>query len=161
MKRIFTVLLLALSYPAFSCSFAPMTQEFQITGEETALPEKPSFEVKSIKRGFYDGNDGSCSDAGMITLRNISKNSQDVGYKFAIVEGAFEDSLFRDGPVTPSTFAEENEFTFIWFDGHSDEQEPFEVTVEITPVSKSGSTGEPARLVIAHPGVKKPWWKIW
>ncbi|WP_143731037.1 hypothetical protein [Microbulbifer sp. GL-2] len=161
MKRIFAVLLLAFSSPVFSCSFAPMTQEFEITGEEAEAPERPNFELKSIKRGFYDGNGGSCSDAGMITLKNISKNSRDVGYKFSIVEGAFEDTIFGDNPIVPSNFVEESEFTFIWFDGHTDEQEPFEITIEITPVSKSGSTGESARLIVAHPGVEKPWWKIW
>lgn len=137
-----------------------MTQKFEITGEKSETPGKPNFEVKGIKRGSYDGNHGSCSDAGMITFVNLSSDT-DIGYKFAIVEGTFEDTIFGDNPIVPSTFVNEGEFTFRWFDGHTDDQEPIEITVEITPVSKSGSTGEPARLVVSHPGVKKPWWKIW
>ena len=146
---------------SLACSFAQMTEEFKIEDVEAPVPAKPKFVVKNIKRGFYDGNGGSCSDAGSIALEVTHTGADNVGYIFKIAEGSFEDKIFHDVPVTPSKFAEDNVFTFIWFDGHSDEQEPIDMVVEITPVSKSGGKGEPEYLQVSHPGIKRPWWKLW
>lgn len=161
MKYFLLLIIFMFSPHSLACSFAPMIDEFKIEDVEAPVPAKPTFVVKSINRGFYDGNHGSCSDAGSISLEVSDTKPDNVGYLFKIVEGSFEDRIFYDVPVTPSEFAERNQFTFIWFDGHSDEQEPIDIVVEITPVSKSGAKGEPAYLHVVHPGTKKPWWKFW
>ncbi|WP_299009747.1 hypothetical protein [uncultured Shewanella sp.] len=123
---------------------------------------KPDFVVKSIRRGSDDGNFASISDAGILTLQLNRLPSQKQGYIFEIVEGKFEDKLFYETPVTPSEFAEnEGSFSFIWLDGHSDEQEPFKIKIKIVGVSISGDKSDPQYLEVSHAGIKKPWWKLW
>ena len=57
----------------------------------------------------------------------------------------------------------ENEklFSFLWLDGSNEEQEPIDITVQIIAVSLSGNKSEPQLLTITHPGIQKPWWKVW
>ena len=74
---------------------------------------------------------------------------------FKIIEGKFEDQLFYESPVVPSKFMEnEKLFSFLWFDGSNEEQEPINITVQIIAVSRSGNKSEPQLLTITHPGIK-------
>lgn len=161
MKSLLFIIAFTLTSHSLACSFALMIEEFKLEDVEAPVPAKPEFIVKNIKRGSYDGDGGSCSDAGALTFKAHNGSASEVGYLFKIIEGSFEDEIFYDTPITPSKFAEKGVFTFIWFDGHSDEQKPIDMVVEVTPVSKAGEKGEPAYLEVTHPGVKKPWWKLW
>jgi hypothetical protein len=161
MKLPLVIFGLLISSNTFACSFAPTTEEFVLDNSDAPAPSTPIFVVKSINRGFDDGDGGSCSDAGILTLKIASPIEANVGYIFEISEGTFDDKIFYDAPIKSSEFAKEGTFTFIWLDGESDSQEPINITVEITPVAKSGAKGKPAHLKITHPGVKKPWWKFW
>tara|TARA_B100000929_G_C15297931_1_gene349308 strand:- start:110 stop:598 length:489 start_codon:yes stop_codon:yes gene_type:complete len=149
-------------FKASACSLAPMLNQFDIQPNEIAeQASKPSFTVSGIHRGTDDGNHGSCSDAGVITLK-LQKAYPNQGYIFEIVDGEFEDLLFNNFPVTPSEFVEDKSiFSFIWFDGSSIEQEPFSIKVKIIAVSRTGNKSTPQYLTIAHAGVKKPWWRLW
>ncbi|MDO6613311.1 hypothetical protein Q4601_18000 [Shewanella sp. 1_MG-2023] len=147
---------------SFAGSFAQMLTGFESNSEEKVDAVKPNFIVQSIRRGTDDGNFASTSDAGLVTLQLTSLPENPQGYTFEIVEGKFEDQLFTGEPVTPAkNVRDKREFTFIWLDGSSQEQEPFNVKVKITGISDSGSESEPQYLVLSHPGVKKSWWKIW
>ncbi|WP_153916572.1 hypothetical protein [Shewanella sp. TC10] len=147
---------------SFAGSFAQMLTGFEKNSEEKVDAVKPNFIVQSIRRGTDDGNFASTSDAGLVTLQLTRLPEKPQGYTFEIVEGKFEDQLFTGEPVTPAkNVRDKREFTFIWLDGRSQEQEPFNVKVKITGISASGSESEPQYLVLSHPGVKKSWWKIW
>jgi len=140
----------------------PTKMAFEPSSTEEIQPIKPTFVVNHIGRGEDDGNHGSCSDAGMISLKLNEKPPLKQGYIFEIVEGEFEDSLFDGTPVIINDLIEnKSTYSFIWFDGNSDEQEPINIKVKIIAVSNSGHKSTPQYVVIKHPGIKKPWWKIW
>lgn len=161
MRRIFALIIL-LNTNALACSFAPSLISFEQSSEQNIEPIKPSFKVLNISRGEDDGNHGSCSDAGHIALQLESLPKVEQGYRFEIIEGEFEDNLFLDIPVVPSSYVEDKRnYYFTWFDGSSNEQEPFDITVKVIAVSKSGKESEAQLLRITHPGVNKPWWKFW
>lgn len=162
MHKLIGLLLFSLSINSLACSFMPTKEVFKTSAVEKVEPNIPSFELSHIGRGEDDGNHGSCSDAGVIslTLKKIPLNEQ--GYIFEIVEGSFEDTLFDSAPVIINDLIEDKStYSFIWFDGNSDEQEPINIKVKITAVSKSGHQSAPQYVDIKHPGIKKPWWKIW
>ena len=161
----FLLLLLLLNILAFevtACSFAPAFDDFVISENSSDEVTKPTFKVDSIHRGTDDGNHGSCSDTGFINLKLETLPSHEQGYIFKIIEGKFEDQLFYESPVVPSKFMEnEKLFSFLWFDESNEEQESINITVQIIAVSRSGNKSEPQLLTITHPGIKKPWWKVW
>jgi|TARA_B110000211_G_scaffold158508_1_gene179461 hypothetical protein len=162
MSRFLFLLLNILAFKAAACSFAPAFDEFVISENSSDKVTTPTFRVDSIHRGTDDGNHGSCSDAGFINLKLEALPSHEQGYIFKIVEGKFEDQLFYESPVVPSKFMEnEKLFSFLWLDGSNKEQEPINITVQIIAVSRSGNKSEPQRLKITHPGIQKPWWKVW
>ncbi|GIU53524.1 hypothetical protein [Shewanella sp. KT0246] len=161
MKNLLFILIL---FPclSFAGSFIPLLDDFEPTYEVEIKAVKPNFVVDSIRRGTDDGNYASTSDAGIITFRLTNLPKQVQGYIFEIVEGDFEDRLFIGNPVTPSKYVKDkSEFTFIWLDGSSEEQEAFKVKVKITAVSISGNKSESQYLTVSHAGVQKPWWKFW
>ncbi|MCV6620423.1 MAG: hypothetical protein OIF51_01565 [Cellvibrionaceae bacterium] len=157
------LLLLSLSSSySLACSFAQMLQDFEVKEGIGKPPQKPGFIVHKIHRGTDDGEFSSCSDAGIITLKLSAPQTESVGYIFEIVEGEFEDQLFLGNPVeATSRFKKDGLYKFIWLDGSSVEQEPINITVKIEAVTTTGQRSEPQLLNVLHPGVKKPWWKIW
>ena len=117
----------------------PTKMAFEPSSTEKIQPIKPTFVVNHIGRGEDDGNHGSCSDAGVISLKSNETLPLKQGYIFEIVEGEFEDSLFDETPVIINDLIEDKRtYSFIWFDGNSDEQEPFNIKVKIIAVSNSG-----------------------
>ena len=162
MSRILFLVLSLLAFKSGACSFAPAFDEFVISQSTVVVASQPNFSVASIHRGTDDGNHGSCSDAGFIELKLKTTPTNEQGYIFKIVEGKFEDQLFNESPVVPSKFMDDNKlYSFLWLDGSNEEQEPINITVEIIAVSQSGDKSKPQLLKITHPGVKKPWWKVW
>ena len=160
--KILTFILSVFSACTLAGSFAPMTEEFFISSAENIDAIKPDFVIKSIERGFDDGNLASTSDAGIITLQLKSIPLVSQGYTFEIISGEFEDQLFPKYPITTTKYADNaGSFTFIWLDGSSNSQEPFSISIKISGVSASGAKSEPQFLTISHAGVKKPWWKLW
>jgi hypothetical protein len=147
---------------SYSGSFIQLLDTFVIDSKEIVVAEKPTFKVKKIRRGTDDGNSSSTSDAGILTLELKNTPTKKQGYIFEVVEGDFEDRLFTGEAVIPSEYVEnENDFSFIWLDGSSYEQEAFKINVKIIGVSASGAKSEPQFLTVKHEGIKKPWWRIW
>ena len=162
MSRILLLVLSLLAFKSGACSFAPAFDDFVISQSTLVVASKPNFSVASIHRGTDDGNNGSCSDAGFIELKLGTTPINEQGYIFEIVKGEFEDQLFNESPVVPSKFMDDNKlYSFLWLDGSNEEQEAINITVKIIAVSQSGDLSEPQLLEITHPGVKKPWWKVW
>lgn len=160
MKQAITILIVVFSSPTWACSFARTTEPFEVDAPGSIEPRRTEFEVAEIVRGSDDGNPHSCSDAGVITLKALDPPSE-TGFIFEVVKGEFEDRLFTQEPITPADFKEPGEFTFIWLDGSSYEQEPFDIVVQVTPISRTGNVGQPTTLNVSHPGIKKPWWRFW
>lgn len=162
MYKLLVFLLLSISINTLACSFMPTKVAFETSTIEKVEPIIPAFELSHIGRGKYDGNHGSCSDAGVVSLKLKEMPSIEQGYIFEITEGTFEDTLFDTGPVIINDLIEDKStYSFIWFDGNSDEQEPINIKVKIIAVSRSGHQSAPQFIEIKHPGVKEPWWKLW
>ena len=120
----------------------------------------PSFTVTSIERG-RKGYSGSCAGAGILTIR-AERFQPDTGYIFSLAEGEMEDQLFYPSTIQKVPGSEEpGEYFFIWLDGNTEAQEPIDIVIKITAVSKDGGRSEPQYLKVQHPGVKKAWWKFW
>jgi hypothetical protein len=162
MNQILVLFLSLVSFNALACSMIPTSKYFEVTGNGTTESVKPVFEVEGVHRGTDDGNHGSCSDAGSIVLKLKNIPTIEQGYISELVEGTFEDTLFSDKAITLVDFLEEKDkYYFVWFDGNSEEQEAFDIKIKLTAVSESGINSEPQYLNVSHPGVQKPWWKVW
>jgi len=79
-----------------------MFERFETKKGSSPKPSKPDFELTNINRGSDDGSYASCSDAGMISLRLRTVDSNPVGYIFEVVEGTTEDEIFYPEPIKPS-----------------------------------------------------------
>jgi len=162
MKYCITLLLLLSSYSQ-ACSYGRSFSDFIVTNEKSLSPNQPNLSVHEIVRGKAGGGIGSCGDAGFVILKMNNDTGDSVGYIFELHEGEFEDDLFMEkNPIIPAShFLDEGLFHFIWLDGRSDDQEPFNIVVKIVAMSKSGQLSEPQFLTVNHQGTKSPWWKIW
>ena len=155
MKQIATIFItLFLTETLMACSFGPMFNSFieNPSYRSEIKPSTPIFEIKGIKRGYEDGNGGSCSDAGMISLAPkeiANKVGATVAYVFKLIEGDFEDDLFPQNPIFSNTGGN---FTFIWLDGSNEHQEPIDIKIEIRAVNPKGIRSEPQYLHITDPG---------
>ncbi|WP_441002449.1 hypothetical protein [Pseudocolwellia agarivorans] len=162
MGKLLILCLNLIVFNSFACSFAPVFDEFITTDVALIKASSPRFSLESIHRGTDDGNHGSCSDLGIIKLKIDTIPVHEQGYIFKIVKGRFEDQLFLDSPVVLSKFIQNKQlYSFMWFDGSNEVQEPINITIQITAVSLSGDKSEPQVLNISHPGTSKPWWKVW
>lgn len=152
-------LLLFMPHHSYACSFSEGYTSFYAAPQLTLRskpPEKPNLEVSYIKRGFDDGDGGSCSDAGIIILRVLDDNPKfATGYKFEVVDGSFEDSLFPESFITqPTRPLVHGDFMFVWFDGPRNIQESIDLRVKATAMNLQGIESEPFVFQIYHPGGK-------
>ena len=162
MNRVLVLILSLFSFETLACSMMPTSKYFEVTGQGTTEPVTPAFELDRVQRGTDDGNHGSCSDAGTIILKLKNMPNIEQGYIFELVDSTFEDILFSNKAITLADFlVDKDKYYFVWFDGNSEEQEAFDITIKITAVSRSGVKSDPQYLKVAHPGVEKPWWKFW
>jgi len=154
--KIIVFILSLLSFNVLGCSFNRDFVDFIVSQEKHVEASKPNFTVASIHRGTDDGNGGSCSDAGIINLKIKGDFLKEQGYIFEIVQGVFEGNPFSKQAIFPDKLWHNKRlFRFIWFDGNSIKQEPFNIMVKIVAVSISGHKSEPQLLEIKHLGVKK------
>jgi hypothetical protein len=162
MYKLLIIPLLLISTNTWGCSFMPTKMAFKTSSIEKIEPIVPTFELNHRVRGEDDGNHGSCSDAGVISLKIKEISSIEQVYIFEIIEGTFEDTLFDTEPVIINDLIEDKStYSFIWFDGSYEEQEAINIKVKIIAVSRSGHQSDPQFIEIKHPGIKKPWWKLW
>jgi len=156
MKTLIVIILLILSNKINACSFVQMIEEFKVNNavKTKTIPTKPYFKFISIKRGSDDGNGGSCSDAGILSLEQINKPKLSTGYIFEIIEGIYKDKIFYSNPIVATQgFKEKGLYNFVWLD-KSRIKEPLEFKVKITAVSESGDKSEPQILQISQSEIK-------
>ena len=159
MKKIILVLLLLVTcLDAGACSFARGFEEFipkPSRKPNDRTPNAPVAKIVEIKRGFDDGNGGSCSDAGVISIQFEKINPVDsTGYKFKITSGIFNSHVFPSGSVMPSHFGQDNTMFFVWLDGSKNYQEPIDFTLEIIAVFANENESQPYYLDVVHAGGK-------
>jgi hypothetical protein len=134
---------------SYGCSLMRGYARFElgpVLRPSNVLLPAPAVSVVSIERGYNDGDSGSCADAGILVLK-VPSNAY--GYRFELVEGAFDDVVFPDYFVRPIGGGE---LRFVWLDGRRNYQEPIKVVVRVTAISSTGAVSEPSVLPIEHPG---------
>ncbi|MCW8108482.1 hypothetical protein OPS25_08240 [Alteromonas ponticola] len=157
MRYIFLALfLLVFSNQSLACSLALGYEPFRtsptyLSGKQ---PEAPVASVTSIQRGFDDGNGGSCSDAGIITIKVDGANSiGTTGYKFRVKNDDVFANIFPSEPVKISSYrAKDRELSFAWYDLGSTQNQTIDFVVQIVAVSHSGVESEPFDLLVSELG---------
>ncbi len=99
---------------------------------------------------------------GSIQLKLQTSAKIKQGYIFEIVKGKLRNANFNYyiKPVT-SLMKDNSIYELQWGDKNSNSQQPFDIMLKITAVSRSGVKSKPQFLRISHPGVRVPWWNIW
>jgi hypothetical protein len=145
-RMLLVVCAMMLARPVAACSLAPGYEAFQVrpAPEKSALIHPPSVSVENIRRG-HRGDSGLCADLGFLVLKVLNAR---LGYRFEIVEGKL-DGVFPEGFIQP---AAPGYLSFVWVDGNTDAQEPIQIVVKVTAMSKAGHLSEPLMLRIADPG---------
>ena len=145
--------------PTFACSFKLGYAPFELDNTRLPMtgkaPPDPTVLVKSIKRGFDDGNSGSCSDAGILTLEvDETGLDQRVGYHIEWKSGNFPAALLPDEIVAPIRLPEGGfGFYFVWGDfselGHG--EQPIDAELTVRSVSETGIEGASITVRIKDP----------
>jgi len=98
MKKFFLLLsLISIFTPAIACSFAPGYEPLRVSSayQSKFVPDKPYALISSVRRGFDDGNGGSCSDAGILTVKIDDSNpAHKTAYKFKVLDNELFSSIF-------------------------------------------------------------------
>ena len=154
MKRAWAVAVLLSTGPATALSCSPWQEEpFQV--EATAAGEPmptaaPAARVVEVSRGRKaQGREGTCSElASMsIAVRDDSPGRPFV-FSFERVAGGAPDDIFFPGLYAGQPNGDgEQVFHFHWPELEAPPK-PFEVSVRITPHSRSGAAGPSSVLVI-------------
>jgi hypothetical protein len=138
------------SLRADACEVAG-SREFTLDPADTAAAPGAVGDVTyTIERGKGPRSEGcgkssvsSCDDLGFVTLHfgsspDAATDPTAVGYRVRFVGGALPDDLsVSDAPLLAPT----GMIHLVWIDGASDDQEPIDFSLAITPVAKNGSEG--------------------
>lgn len=154
------LILLIISYQSIACSIAPVIEPFEFTEGSSTLPDTPSFKTINIVRG--EKRPGDSCEYAHITFQLNSEPKEATGYIFEIPEGNIRAISFPDYSVKRiRQRTKVGQYTFDLLDKYSIEQDPIDIIVKITAVSKTGLKSNPQFLKVRHPGVEKAWWKFW
>ena len=161
---------LALAADGFACSMisTPHVLDPQEQKLDRKAPERIEASLARIVRGrgpvaHEDGivSVTSCDDIGSVVLalkavpRDDRTPPDKIGYRILLVDGELPKGASLSEQATRD-LTDENELTFYWPDGATDEQEPLEFALAIVAVDLGGNESEPSAPVwIRHPGKKK------
>lgn len=153
MEKFFLLLILiSIFSPAIACSFAPGYEPLRVSSayQSNFVPDKPYALITSVRRGYDDGNGGSCSDAGILTIKIDDSNPANrTAYKFKVLDNEAFSSIFPSEPVMIAPLERESsEMYFVWFDLGETQGKEMDFTLEIIAVSPSGEESEPFQLVV-------------
>jgi hypothetical protein len=154
------VFIASISPASLACSFGagytvaqPPNWQYRREGGKEPLP--PSITILTLKRGFDDGNAGSCSDAGVLELEIRGFDSKEVwGLRFELVSGAFPDFVIPIEYVLPICEDERRIFRFAWLDLPRGQTHAslVDARIAVRQISYDGLESEPAYVNVAHPG---------
>jgi len=149
------ITVLLISFNSYACSLAPATQQFIIdTSLEKITAFEPSFYLANLSRGKKAKH--SCSGLASLSLKLKKPITNDQGYSFEKVKGTFDKIHFSGRPITLSKFMTDRDQNEYFFYYHEITNEPIDITLKITAISKSGHKSKPQFLKITHAGNKKP-----
>ena len=153
MKKFFLLLsLISIFNPAIACSFVPGYEPLRVTSayQSNFVPDKPYALISSVRRGLDDGNGGSCSDAGILTIKIDDSNpTHKTAYKFKVLDNELFSSIFPSEPVMISPLEiKTGEMFFVWFDLGETKGKKMNFTLEIVAVAPSGTESEPFELAV-------------
>lgn len=144
----------ASSAPALACSFIDNEEHvIDDTLEDEVAPSVPTLVDLSVTRGVGPTRAGfgsqmstSCDDLGWISLQLSAEDDlsapENLGFVFALDSGTLPFSLPTEA-VRPF----DGSFTFVWIDGATDEQEPFEATVTAHTMDEAGNLSAESLLL--------------
>lgn len=152
---------LGLATPAAACSLVgPEVLLVDTSLEDVQPPEAPEITAIEITRGRGPQPAGpgrsvstSCDDLGIVSLSITQPDGGpdpdgDVGYLLELAEGTLADGMSLPtepwlGPI----------LTLSWIDGATDDQEPFDALLAITPIDRAGNLGPTVTVELADDGV--------
>jgi hypothetical protein len=136
---------------ASACSLVRSYEPFRLpTIRYTDPAPAPDVRVADIKRG-HSGSTTACANVGSVL---VSVPAGDAGYSFEVIESRGPRIVFPAGFVRSSSgYAQPANLRFYWDDGATDAQEPIELRVKVTAMSRDGVFTDPVVLKIEHPGV--------
>ena len=148
---ILAALALVSPWSAEACSFRQGFALFELSSTKTPLsgkpPAAPEVSFVKVKRGYDDGDGGSCSDAGILTIGLVeSEAKRGVGYSLEVISGAIDDEeFFGNAYFSPIGHMEGGlGFYFVWLDGGG----AIDAVIEIRSVSATGVVGDATRIVV-------------
>ena len=156
MKYIITIFLVLCASRAVACSLPVYTEPFVIDQKlKLTLPIKPKFKVSKFPRGTKSKT--SCSGLAFLFLKP-EKTIEQQGYIFKVIKGTFN-PFHNKEPLQRSEehkflskeyeAFDEDEFVFPFYEVLNN---PIDIVLQITAVSKSGEKSEPQLLKIKHNG---------
>ena len=142
-----------------ACSFAPGYRDFALSSTRVPntgpTPPDPDVSLLSVERGYDDGNGGSCSDAGVITLEvGVTDFDPNIGYIVAVESGNFPKGVLPDGIISPVNLADGRMgFYFVWGDfsdlGYG--KESIDAVLLVRSVSSTGIESDAIKIQIKDP----------
>ena len=156
MKYIIAIFLVLYTSGAVACSLPIYTEPFVIDKKlKLALPVKPKFKVSKFPRGTKSKT--SCSVLAFLFLKP-EKTIEQQGYTFKVIKGTFNpfhsiEPLQRseEHKLLSKEYEafDEDEFVFHFYEILNN---PIDIVLQITAISKSGGKSEPQLLKIKHNG---------
>ncbi|HEU5162847.1 MAG TPA: hypothetical protein VFV54_06870 [Thermoanaerobaculia bacterium] len=159
----------ALAAPGHACSLVstPHALDPQEQKVDHKAPAKAEASLARIVRGKgpVPHDDGSvsltsCDDIGSIVLALKSVPLDDrtpadkLGYRIVLVDGELPKGASLPTNATRD-LTPENELTFFWSDGATDEQDPIDFALAVVAVDLAGNESEPSAPVrVRHSGKK-------
>ena len=169
MRALLAVTLAALASVASAHACSLVSTPHVLDPEEQKIdrkaPDRIDASVARVVRGrgsvaHEDGTMSatSCDDMGSVVLALASRPNDDrtppdkMGYRIIRVDGKLPEGAEVSASATRD-LSPDNELTFYWIDGATDDQEPIELAVAIVAVDLAGNESEPSAPVwIRHPG---------
>lgn len=129
--------------------------KFAVAGE--TAPPAPIVAVSTIQRGEYHPNKTytGCADIGYVELVIPADDaSRKLAYEFDVVSGETRDDIFHNGVAFTTDYEDDGKlhFFFAWFDGTDETQEPLDLKVQVTAITRSGLRSPATEIAIRDPG---------
>jgi hypothetical protein len=158
--------MLLVTSDAAACSPIP-NQLHEIDPAEADVDRTPPSVVATVgpvyrghgykQTGACSWSGDSCMDSGSFSINvkptDDRTSPERMGYIVRLVDGnppgLAENQL---GIAIRSSYTDGSMLVFYWDDGATDDQEPIDFTLEVTPIDLAGNEGEPVLVEVHDPG---------